>query len=516
MDDRARRVLALVAVATGVALRLWILASDMAPVDADEAVVGLMARRILEGDFESFFWGQEYGSAHEAFLVAVLLAARTPGWLAMELVPIGLSAAGALLVWRIGLRLMGRPGAVIAASLFWSASPVFIWLSTKERGFYGSTLVFGLAAVLLTLQLTQRPSPGRALGLGVAVGSGWYASPQSVFLFVPVAAIVAAGLPALGQKGAAGLARLSASAASGTALGALPWIFTNLRTGFASLEANPRIPRSTYGDRFDNFKEGLAAVFGLRRPFTLLWSGNSSRAIYLGVVVLMAVGGLLLARTAAGRAIVVGALAYPFLFAAFPTSYVVGDPRYLYFFFPLATLAAARVLGSLRPPVLPIGLTAIALAAAVWGTNTMVASADPDQRAWDIAPGSVQPLIGALDDLGITHVYADYWVAQRLTWETGGDVAATPVLDINDPRLERVVRDSPNPAYVLFAGPCHDRTIEDNLRRVGVGYSRLAVDRYVITMPERKVRAEELLANWAEFRGVPPAERAKLPACSDP
>src|SRR5437867_5913094 len=40
----------LVPLVAGVALRVWILRSPFSPVDADEAVVGLMARHALRGD----------------------------------------------------------------------------------------------------------------------------------------------------------------------------------------------------------------------------------------------------------------------------------------------------------------------------------------------------------------------------------------------------------------------------------------------------------------------------------
>src|SRR3712207_7162559 len=34
-------------------------------LDSDEAVVGLMARRFLDGDFEAFYWGQHYAGTQE-------------------------------------------------------------------------------------------------------------------------------------------------------------------------------------------------------------------------------------------------------------------------------------------------------------------------------------------------------------------------------------------------------------------------------------------------------------------
>src|SRR5439155_5825599 len=43
-------------------------------LDADEAVLGLMARHILHGHFPIFFYGQNYLGSIEAFWTAVLFA----------------------------------------------------------------------------------------------------------------------------------------------------------------------------------------------------------------------------------------------------------------------------------------------------------------------------------------------------------------------------------------------------------------------------------------------------------
>ena len=92
----------------GLALRVWTYRSAAGVPDSDEAVVGLMARHILHGQFTTFFWGQGYGGSQEALLTAPIFAVFGSSWLALRLVPIALSAVTALLVWRVGLRLMGE------------------------------------------------------------------------------------------------------------------------------------------------------------------------------------------------------------------------------------------------------------------------------------------------------------------------------------------------------------------------------------------------------------------------
>jgi len=52
----------------------WAVLLPQGALDADEAVVGLMARGILHGTLPAFFPGQGYGGTQESFLAAPLVA----------------------------------------------------------------------------------------------------------------------------------------------------------------------------------------------------------------------------------------------------------------------------------------------------------------------------------------------------------------------------------------------------------------------------------------------------------
>jgi len=182
---RALGVTLILAALAGVALRIWILASPLGAADSDESVAGLMARHMVHGHVSAFFWGQPYGGVQEPAAVAGLFALVGSNALAMKLVTVAFSGVAAVLVWRIGLRTVGERGAVIAAVIFWAGPAAFVWLSTKERGFYGTTIVLGLVVLLMVLRLAERASWRDAAILGLAGGSGWYASPQVVYLVLP-------------------------------------------------------------------------------------------------------------------------------------------------------------------------------------------------------------------------------------------------------------------------------------------------------------------------------------------
>src|SRR3954452_14573527 len=104
----------------GVALRVWVYRAELGTPHADEAVVGLMARHVLDlGQFTVFYWGGAYGGSQEALLAAPVFAVAGSSGFALRLAPIVLSAVAALLVGRVGRRTIGEPAASVAAGVFW-------------------------------------------------------------------------------------------------------------------------------------------------------------------------------------------------------------------------------------------------------------------------------------------------------------------------------------------------------------------------------------------------------------
>ncbi len=175
----------------GIATRLHLLASPVLEVDGDEAVLGIMAERLLAGErMPVFFLGQTYGFA----LIEVLLTAAS-------FALFGVSAAamkGAmLLLWLFGggflvaaaRRLNGDRAALLAAILLVSCPAWGAW-SLKARG--GYLTAFACANGALWLALDRRTfSPRRELLQDAAMGvlSGLCMVSQALWL-VPLAPFV--------------------------------------------------------------------------------------------------------------------------------------------------------------------------------------------------------------------------------------------------------------------------------------------------------------------------------------
>ncbi len=116
------RALVPVVVVFGLALRVWMLNHPMGGLDADEAIVGLMARHILEGEFPMFYWGQLYGGPHEPLLTAGFFQLLGPSTLVLKVVALLISGAACILLWRVGKRTVGEPAATVAALMFLSSA----------------------------------------------------------------------------------------------------------------------------------------------------------------------------------------------------------------------------------------------------------------------------------------------------------------------------------------------------------------------------------------------------------
>src|SRR4051812_19198039 len=120
----------------GLLARVTLVLSDFGFLDADEAIVGLMARHILAGERPSFYWGQGYMGPLEAYSAAALFALMGPSAVALKLAPVGYSLAFVLLSAVVARRLFGSSPALLAAA-YLALPPMMLALwSIKARGGY--------------------------------------------------------------------------------------------------------------------------------------------------------------------------------------------------------------------------------------------------------------------------------------------------------------------------------------------------------------------------------------------
>jgi hypothetical protein len=157
--------------------------------------------------------------------------------------------------------------------------------------------------------------------------------------------------------------------------------------------------------------------------------------------------------------------AYPLVFALLPTTYYYGEPRYLDFLWPLLALVAGWAITRLPTAAQAAAVLAIVAVTAHGLAGMVDLEGPPGEPFEDVSPVDVDALVLALDTLQADRVFADYWVAYRLTWETEGRIVATPLALVRDEGVDEEVRDAGHPVFVE-ARRC-DGIAQDALRRAG-------------------------------------------------
>jgi Dolichyl-phosphate-mannose-protein mannosyltransferase len=476
-------------IVAGVALRAAVQLSSLGVPDGDEAVWGLMVRHALHGQLTAFFWGQGYGGTQEVLLTTPLYAAFGTSMFLARLVPMALVAVACVIVWRVGRRTVGEPAATVAGALMWVWPPYLIWKSDRAHGFYGSGLVLGALVLLLVLRLTERRSRRDSALLGLVLGLAWWQTPQ----IVPVALPALVFLAWRCRRETLGVALAAVPLA---VLGALPWLLSNLHHHWWSFHidagATP-YPRRLRGF----FSATLPMAVGLRVPFTSQWLLGTvvSGIVYVGLLGLF-VSVAWRRRSRAVALLAAVAAAYPFLYAISPATWLVDEPRYVVMLMPALVLLLVQ---GIRRFATGAFVVAGGIALSAFVLARLATSPAYDQRADGLdIPASFTPLVHELDRRSLDHVFADYWVAYRLDFQTHERVVAAEALlptlarhgdrvlprvpvranDNHHPAYDREVRASAHAGFVLVAWTTEDERARPLLEQTG--YRRTTVGGFAV------------------------------------
>lgn len=492
----ARRSLVSVVAAgavAGVVARVVVHGSSLGVLDGDEAVWGLMARHVLDGEVSAFFWGQGYGGTQEALLAAPLFALAGTSTVAMRLVPVALTALACVLVWRIGRRTIGEPAASAAAVLLWVWPPYLVWKSERMHGFYGSGLVLVCLVLLLVVRLGERRSRLDVALLGLVLGLGWWQTPQ----IVPIA------LPAIGWLAwrRPDLWRDAWTAVPPALVGALPWLVSNLRHDWWSFDVDSG--ETPYPSRVRGFFSAtFPMAIGLRAPYSSEWLlGKALTGLLYAALVVVLVVAWRRARAPAVRLLYLVLATFPFVHALSPSTWIVDEPRYVVVLLPVVVLLAAQAFASV-----PRAGLAVAAGTALSALVLVQLSGSPafaERADGMFVPRDFGPLIDDLERTGTERLFASYWVAYRVDFETrerivaaeatlstlalrGGRVlpdAPARADESRHPEYDAVVRADPEAALVLLIDPPPEKPPEDALWRPlleRAGYTRSVVGGFAI------------------------------------
>ncbi len=198
------------------------------PFNSDQAIVGLMTRHILQGEFPWLYYGDSYGGILEPLLAASAgLLLGVSRW-SLSWIPLLFSLLFIISIYQLGRELYVREIGLI--SMLLSAIPPFaIHIETSLAiGGYIEGLCLGNLILLITYRLTApnlRPSLpfARLFGLGVLWGIAWWTYPICLIYLITSFCFLTFQKRAFVLKGRALIA------IAGFFLGSLPFWIWNLK-----------------------------------------------------------------------------------------------------------------------------------------------------------------------------------------------------------------------------------------------------------------------------------------------
>lgn len=437
-----------------VALRFYVILHPVGALDADEAITGLMAKHVLDGEISVFYWGQNYGGSLEPLITAGLFAVFGSSVFALRAVPVLLSIVTAIVVWRIGLRMGSRFGGVVAATLFLAWPGWSVWKSLRAHAFYGVLALTSSLLILVALQIRDKPSIKRYLLFGFVTGVGWWASPQIALVAVPVVVWLVVVIRDWRFVAFTGLAFLAGTA---------PWLLWNLTNEWASVTQLPDLPDTSYLERFTGFwTHVLPTALAVRVPRVGSWvTATATSALVAYAVALAAFLWFVFisivqrdwVRVLFGSTLV----AYPFLYAASPFTWYLDEPRYLVPFLVVACVIIGTAAGK-SIAVLTVVITAVLPLSAL----QLVAMEEQDaldlKEEGILVPADFSPLLETLESEQIDRVLAEYWIAYRITFESDERVIATSTTHVRYPPHDQLVRNDSFAAFVFLEGANDEKT----------------------------------------------------------
>lgn len=173
-------------------IRLWMASHWSSNFDSDEAMFGLVARHIMEGQFSPYTYGQNYLGSLEASLAALLMTLFGPSVMMLRLSGIIPVVVFIALFGLLVNRHWGAAAALIVmTALAIPGWPMLIWIY-RSVSVFGSLFTMGTIALLVVLP----KSPPRSFSwwrpwlLGLAFGVGLWAHPVMIVYIFIVAVII--------------------------------------------------------------------------------------------------------------------------------------------------------------------------------------------------------------------------------------------------------------------------------------------------------------------------------------
>jgi 4-amino-4-deoxy-L-arabinose transferase-like glycosyltransferase len=187
-----RPLFALLFAALTIAARLPFLITGKIPFDSDEAVEGLMARHVLNGELPAFFWGQAFKGVPEVYASAGAFALFGSSVAVLKSVTLVFFAAYVATNFILLDRLLSRWAAVSASLLLIAAPPALVFWSLDASAEYVIIMLLGTLLLILAEKAKTREQRARIswlFAVGLVVGLGLWVHQLFIVYLIPLAVI---------------------------------------------------------------------------------------------------------------------------------------------------------------------------------------------------------------------------------------------------------------------------------------------------------------------------------------
>jgi len=481
------------------ALRFCLVNWGYISFNSDEAVVGLMARHILQGERPVFFYGQAYMGSLDALLVAIGFYLFGEQVWVIRLVQSLIFLGVMITTYSLGIKVFGSQKTAALAVAFLAVPSVNVILyTTASLGGYGEALLIGNLVLLEGLRIADKLSEQKDrfltadwLVLGFLIGLGFWAFGLTLVYSIPTVIFLIYSI----QKARQGFqvtpetssvsdeyeSRISwklvitwlLSFCGGLIIGLLPvWNYA-LENGLHRLilelkgdairgiEGLPWLLQSLQ-HLLNLIIFGSTVVFGLRPPWDITWLGLPLLPFIL-IFWLFVIGDILRnlvtgnkKRKKVGLLLgVIFTLLCGFIFTPFGA-----DPSGRYFLpltVPLSLFAADFIVSLERKfGVKVYGMAAVLVIFNFWGIMQSALRNPPGITTQFYEPARIdhrydQELIDFLREKGEKRGYSNYWVSYPIAFQSQEELIFIPRLPYH-PDLRYTKRDDRYAPYTDLVG----------------------------------------------------------------
>ncbi len=279
----------------GIGLRLYYMMAPETRLSADEAVYGVQALNILQGERSVFYYNQNYTGTLSAFVTAAFFGLFGIHDYLVKL-PIFLFSIGFLFSSYFLAKLVfnSRNYALLSLLLTAITSPFWMNWTTRAGTGYPETMVFGNLIFILIIKnvydkLNSRAQTVSFFLMGIFAGLGYWVQPTIIYYLLPSAAFVFFWKPKIF------LTRLFLAGILGFVLGSLTVIVFNINHSNLNTQSLFHKPFGVKKAMVEFFTVGLPIMFGLRKPFSRVDFSTLLTYLVSGIY-LLAFGWLLVKR----------------------------------------------------------------------------------------------------------------------------------------------------------------------------------------------------------------------------